>query len=499
MNTADSSLAVPGRRLLVDVSTIWGTRKAKPTGIPRVEYEAARCLRRSGAVPVIYDADAQGFLALDDGDFAEMFEQADDIRSAKDLCLQPPGPTPRRALLKTLALWCFWALSSLLGTRRMPGRVSRKLAVRLFGALAPGFGADNRRRWVWLLGLEQDAQAMQLAVNGYMAALHQARRQKLAGQRIALGGNDILFLLGATWEFHDLARLRSLKETAGFQVVALIYDLVPIRHPELQPESNDFESRFIDYLRQTLHLADRLTAISAYVAQDVEAYAREQGLPAKPVAATPLCSDLDVSVEPALTPRLADIGLHTQPYALFVSTISPRKNHLWAYKLWKRIVAQHGDKAIPLVFAGARGWLSKDLFAILTRDRAMWGRKLIYIETPSDEELAWLYRNCAFTLYPSEFEGWGLPITESLSYGKYCLAADNTALREASQNLAFHADLLDGRAWEAEIARLLDDPSYAAGHSRRIAENFHKRTWADLGAELLAEARALPRPPAIGN
>lgn len=73
---------------------------------------------------------------------------------------------------------------------------------------------------------------------------------------------------------------------------------------------------------------------------------------------------------------------------------------------------------------------------------------VLFFYNVGDEELAWLYENCLFTVFPSEAEGWGLPISEALDRGKYCLASDNTSLKEAGEGLVFHASLQDRQAWK---------------------------------------------------
>jgi glycosyltransferase involved in cell wall biosynthesis len=144
---------------------------------------------------------------------------------------------------------------------------------------------------------------------------------------------------------------------------------------------------------------------------------------------------------------------------------------------------------MPLVFAGHRGWQSADLLVRLEHDGEMWGRHLHLIEAPSDGELAWLYSRAAFTIFPSELEGWGLPITESLSFGTPCLAADNSSLRQASQGLAWHADTFDGNAWAEEAMRCMIDPAHLAAARAAIEAKFVKRRWVDFLADVLEEAR----------
>ncbi len=84
-----------------------------------------------------------------------------------------------------------------------------------------------------------------------------------------------------------------------------------------------------------------------------------------------------------------------------------------------------------------------------------------------DEELVEMYRDCEFTVFPSRVEGWGLPITESLTYGKACIHATDPAQFEASQHLmpALHPD--DFLGWRDEIERMAVDAEYRRGSRRR--------------------------------
>ena len=85
----------------------------------------------------------------------------------------------------------------------------------------------------------------------------------------------------------------------------------------------------------------------------------------------------------------------------------------------------------PAAIAGKAlrvGWLVEDLMRQIVHADHLDG-KLIVVEDPTDAELAALYQGCQFTVFPSLYEGWGLPVTESLAFGKPCLASSATASR----------------------------------------------------------------------
>jgi glycosyltransferase involved in cell wall biosynthesis len=212
-------------------------------------------------------------------------------------------------------------------------------------------------------------------------------------------------------------------------------------------------------------------------------------LPPPATGVVRLATDFDVSVKPRVTARLERHKLEPRGFALMVSTLEPRKNHWLAYQLWQRLAQRRQERTIPLILVGEPGWQKNDRLAAMMHDRRMWGTHVRWLQGASDEELAWLYSNAAFTLYPSEFEGWGLPITESLAFGTHCLAADNTSLKEASQGLAWHADILDGSAWLGEIERCIADAAYLSSKRADIRARFVKRRWKDFAADLFDEIK----------
>ncbi|KAK0340359.1 hypothetical protein LTR94_030862, partial [Friedmanniomyces endolithicus] len=91
---------------------------------------------------------------------------------------------------------------------------------------------------------------------------------------------------------------------------------------------------------------------------------------------------------------------------------------------------------------------------------------------------------CAFTLYPSSYEGWGLPVTESLCYGKVALLSDSSSLPEAGGEFAVYFKLGDQAELTAQLERLMFDKAFRAECERKIAADFQPRPWRDLGVEI---------------
>jgi glycosyltransferase involved in cell wall biosynthesis len=173
-------------------------------------------------------------------------------------------------------------------------------------------------------------------------------------------------------------------------------------------------------------------------------------------------------------------------YVLFVSTIEARKNHALMFQVWRRLAESLPPDQLPtLVFAGRIGWLVADLMLQIANTNYCDG-KLLVIEDPSDAVLMRLYQGCLFTVLPSLFEGWGLPVTESLAAGKPCVTSDNTALPEAGAGLTRMIDAYDVNAATCVISEILSDPAALAEWEARVRRDFVPVPWTRSADALLA-------------
>jgi glycosyltransferase involved in cell wall biosynthesis len=109
----------------------------------------------------------------------------------------------------------------------------------------------------------------------------------------------------------------------------------------------------------------------------------------------------------------------------------------------------------------------------------------VLIENPTDAEVSALYQGCLFTLFPSFYEGWGLPVTESLAFGRPCLISDRTSLPEAGGNLArsFDPDNLND-AYDV-IRGVIEDRAELARWETQIRREFKPVPWSATVEALL--------------
>jgi glycosyltransferase involved in cell wall biosynthesis len=172
-------------------------------------------------------------------------------------------------------------------------------------------------------------------------------------------------------------------------------------------------------------------------------------------------------------------------YVLFVSTIEARKNHALLFRVWRRMLDEMPPAEVPtLVFAGRVGWLVEDLMKQLDNTGFL-NRKISIVQDVTDADLTNLYRGCLFTLFPSLYEGWGLPVTESLALGKPCIAARNTSIPEAGGSLVRYFDPDCVSDAYAVIRATIEDRKGLRDWQAEITQSFVPVPWAATANAIL--------------
>ncbi len=309
---------------------------------------------------------------------------------------------------------------------------------------------------------------------------------------------DVLLVLGAPWfDVHHGRLLARARRAHGLRTALLLYDLIPIRRPEWCDRR--LVRQFAAWLEGVLPEVDALFAISRASAADVELYARQVGLTLPgPVRAVPIGTGFGPVADGAAH-RGAPVdapGDDALPspgsYVLFVSTIEARKNHVLLFQVWRRLLDEMPADAVPtLVFAGRIGWLVADLMQQI-RNADYLGGRIVIVQDPSDGDLRQLYDGCLFTVFPSLFEGWGLPVTESLALGKPCVIARGSSLPEAGGALARYFDANSVGDACRVIRATLDDPADLAAWQQRVRTEFRKVPWQATADAILHGLQAVP-------
>lgn len=180
-------------------------------------------------------------------------------------------------------------------------------------------------------------------------------------------------------------------------------------------------------------------------------------------------------------------------YWLSVGTLEPRKNQRRLAQAYARYLEQ-GGKPMPLVLAGGKGWLMDDFERELGRIGV--AGRVILTGYVSDDELVWLYRNCFANLYPSLYEGFGLPVLEGMQFGAATLVSSSSSLPEVAGDAALTIAPQDVEGWSAAMLRVARDPmerKRLQELARSRAVRFDRHASAGALLALYEEAAASPK------
>lgn len=244
------------------------------------------------------------------------------------------------------------------------------------------------------------------------------------GSIIPVNPGDIVYVAGSGWISGRRHKVLQKLAGTGIKLVWMCFDLVPVGFNPAQSKKLSSGSRFQKWLDAAIRDKNKFICISDHVRDSLSAYAKSIGETVNAV-----CVPLAHEFRYADTPVSEKVqSLTSKDYALYVSSLGLRKNHLALLKSWERLAAVHGSEMPTLVLAGSR-WKETNIFPFL-EEKQWLGGKVVHLSGLSDADIAALYRHCRFTVYPSLNEGWGLPVGESLWMGKPCVCADNTSLPE---------------------------------------------------------------------
>lgn len=314
-----------------------------------------------------------------------------------------------------------------------------------------------------------------------------------AATPIVITAESVMVFLGAVWINDALMLAARDAHAQGARCVYLLYDLTPVLETGHTAAVNKLFDRYLGLITQT---ASRVPAISESSRRDYEQYCAQRGWRAPGGAATGLpCG---------LTPERFDLGESPwpRPYALFVGTVESRKNHILALRAWQRLMDDGADELPDLVCIGRLGWHADEFLREYVTTNGLGGRVSVLTSSVPDADLARFYAHADFTVYPSRYEGWGLPVSESLAFGRLPVVAHNSSLPEAGRDLAayFRTDDVDDLV-QVLRARALDPQARRLAEQAIAGDTSDGITWASvagiIGQEVAAAVAAEGREPVI--
>ncbi len=234
--------------------------------------------------------------------------------------------------------------------------------------------------------------------------------------------------------------------------VMTLHDLSPWMDPSWHAESDRVRRRTPMLLR--LGLATMIiTQSEAVKRQAIERFR----LPADRVAVVPLAANPTFHPTPA---PAAD-----PPYLLYVGTLEPRKNVELVLDLWRELRREH---PIQLILAGRR---RADFREIPSEPG------LLLMGLTHEEELPRLYSNAVACLYPSYYEGFGLPVLEAMQCGAVMIASSDPSILEVAADGAILLDIKNRAEWLRALRHAITQPQEMNAWRERAVARSTEFSW----------------------
>ena len=310
----------------------------------------------------------------------------------------------------------------------------------------------------------------------FPAELHRQIFRKSIRLENELREGDVM-LLPDIFRDGRLKKLPPMISKQGVRWVAIFHDAAALRLTSLYPKGRD---KFENYI-VTLSKFGLVVCVSESSREDLrQRWSELKAAPTKTAVETWPVEPLSPSKDgPSIPPRAT---------VLSVGSFEPRKNHLTLLSAANSLWAEGVEFDLELIgrSTGTFGGKVESELRKLHRH----GRPLRWLKQVSDDVVDQAYRGCRFTVYPSLMEGFGLPIAESLSYGKPCICGGNGALGEVARGggcLVVDQTKVDSIA-DAMKKLLLDQEMYSRLSAEASGRQFG--SWSDYTDRLLAHLQA---------
>ena len=291
---------------------------------------------------------------------------------------------------------------------------------------------------------------------------------------------DVLISLGLDWDYPFYKEFYFLRKHHGIKVVTCCYDLIPVLYPQYCV--HDVAGLFASYFLEVADGSDLVLCISRQTENDLNELLNRTGGARPSTHVFPLGDNVPIAGTEEISSPVKAIC--QEPFILFVSTIERRKNHEVLYRAYHLLCAQGNRGILPkLVFVGMQGWGVSELLKDIELD-PLTRNMIIRLNHVTDTELRFLYDQAKFCVFPSLYEGWGLPVGEALSIGKAVICSNRGSLPEVGGKLVRYVDPWNSQAWAEEILRMVTDDVWREYWEENAKKQYQAKTWTDAALSI---------------
>ena len=302
------------------------------------------------------------------------------------------------------------------------------------------------------------------------------KNKMITRERIELSDmteGDVFFDLDAAWMCRvKRSWLLPLLKKQGVRIVAHIYDIISITHPQYCLERGVYN--FMDFIGAHLQYADDIIVNAQATVDELQKLTQRLGISLPPCHVIPLGADFakqEIITEDQVPKNVVE-AVQDRPYILMVGTIEPRKNHKLLLEAYDKGLKEMGYN---IIMAGYMGWNMEE-FEQKLESHPDYGKRIFHFTGLDDKALAFLSQHAKFLAFCSYTEGFGLPIIEAIQRGTPVLAADVPVLREVGGDYCVWFEQDDA----GELCEAVCALANSSGWYEKLKNNnkcFHAVTW----------------------
>lgn len=303
-------------------------------------------------------------------------------------------------------------------------------------------------------------------------------QNKTKGEKLIINQDDMIFCSGHDWDHIEHFDRLCLLAKKGIKLGVLLYDTIPLKFPFTY--TDEFVNRFEYWFKNVLQHASIFFSISSSTKNDVIDFAKYYGLTIPDVNVIRIGDNIPNDSQPSeyIFEKLSS------DYVLSVGTIEYRKNHIALINAYRYMIQYLGVNPPKLYIAGRQGLYDAHVQLQVNGDPIL-RDKIEILSNLNDSDLSALYHSALFTVYPSIYEGWGLPVAESLCHGVPCITSNTSSMLEIAPSITPFANPLMTNEWVVKIMDWIEHPENLLKVREKIKNEYKAVTWNDVATELV--------------
>jgi glycosyltransferase involved in cell wall biosynthesis len=293
-------------------------------------------------------------------------------------------------------------------------------------------------------------------------------------KRVVLGRDDNVFIgWGEWWDDNFISMLKTAVNQHGTRITQIIHDLGPIYTPQFSSHSTESLTK---YCHEIVPICSLVLVVSEHAKKELEGWLKDHKYSTPPIRV--FRNGDDFAFAKARQPDdqgFVKSGLKGKDFVLVHGTVEIRKNHMLYYYVYK-LAKQRGIKLPKLLISGRLGWHTEVIHDLITNDEDV-NKDILFLNSVTDEELSWLFDNAIFSMYVSFYEGWGVPVAESLARGTPCITANVGSMLEIADGIVYYSSPASTDELLAQMQYLLEPTNLLAARER--TKKYKLTSWGD--------------------